>query len=112
MVDRGRKEAPMDEALRNFREIPSKDVNVRKEVINQELLFIRKKWDSMDQERLEEKLKLEYEMYQKENKFEMFRESEKDLILSIALGDFRLKLEKGDIRKAVKIEILKATLEI
>jgi hypothetical protein len=40
----------------------------------------------------------------------MFKEIEKDLILAIALGDFRLKLNMNDIRNAVKTEIWKAAL--
>jgi hypothetical protein len=59
---------------------------------------------------LEKKLKLEKEMYDNDRKFEMFKEIEKDLILAIALGDFWLKLNKNDIRNAVKTEIWKAAL--
>jgi hypothetical protein len=40
----------------------------------------------------------------------MFNQNKKDLILPIALGDLRLKLEKSDIRNEVKMEIWKAAL--
>jgi hypothetical protein len=49
-------------------------------------------------------------MYENDKKFEMFKEEEKDLILDIALGDFKLKLKKNDIRNEVKTEIWKAAL--
>jgi hypothetical protein len=104
-MDRNNQEAQMNEALMNFRIIRSSDTNVRKEEINKELLFIRKIWDSMSQDKVKEKRKLEYEMYENDRRFEMFNDNEKDLILAIALGDFKLKLEKGDIRNAVKLEI-------
>jgi hypothetical protein len=50
------------------------------------------------------------EMNEDDRRFEVFNEDEKDLILAIALGDFRFKLEKGDIRNEVKLEIWKAAL--
>jgi hypothetical protein len=43
-------------------------------------------------------------------KFERFNEEEKDMILAIALGDFKIKLEKNDIRNAVKNEIFKTAM--
>jgi hypothetical protein len=60
----------------------------------EELIFIRKKWRSMSQEKLKIKLKLEYEMNENDKKIEMFDEEEKDLIIAMALGDWRLKLKK------------------
>jgi hypothetical protein len=64
----------------------------------------------MNNVELEKKQKIEYECYANDSMFEKFSEEEKDLILAIALGDFRIKLEKGDIRNAVKIEIFKASM--
>jgi hypothetical protein len=46
-------------------------------------------------------------MYDNDGRFEEFKEEEKDLILAIALWDFRLKLNKKDIRNAVKTDIWK-----
>jgi hypothetical protein len=44
----------------------------------------------MKDSKLQEKMKMEYEAYDKDTKFDNFSEDEKDLILGIALGDFRL----------------------
>jgi hypothetical protein len=64
----------------------------------------------MSQEKLERKLKPEYEMYEQDSWLEEFSKGEKYLILAMALKDFKLKLEKDDIWKAVKLEIWKAAL--
>jgi hypothetical protein len=64
----------------------------------------------MSQEERERKSRLKYEAYENDRKFEMFNEDERDLILAIALRDFKLKLEKGGIRNVMKLEIWKTAL--
>jgi hypothetical protein len=110
IISRDNQEIIIEEALKTHEEIPSNDPVFRQEAINKETNFIRKKWSEMEQEQLEKKLKLEKEIYDNDCRFEMFKEIEKDLILAIALGDFRLKLNKNDIRNAVKTEVWKTAL--
>jgi hypothetical protein len=64
----------------------------------------------MNSVELERKMKLEYEAYENDRIFENFWKEEKDLTLAIVFRDFRLTLEKSDIRNAVKHEIWKAAL--
>jgi hypothetical protein len=64
----------------------------------------------MKNEKLQRKMKLEYKAYDKDKKFDNFSEEERDLILAVALGDFRIRLRKNAIRNAVKEEIWKAVL--
>jgi hypothetical protein len=91
-MKRDRSPTQIDEALEGFRTIQSKDIKERREAISKELIFIGKKWGEMNQEKLEMKMKMEYDAYEHDVKFEEFR-NEKDLILAIELSDFRLKLE-------------------
>jgi hypothetical protein len=49
----------------------------------QRIDYVPKKWDSMNQEKLEKKLKLEYEAFEHDSRCEEFRNDEKDLILSM-----------------------------
>jgi hypothetical protein len=93
-----------------LRIINETETSKRKEAISKEVQYIRKKWESMNSVQLEKKQKIEYECYTNDSKYEKFSEEEKDLILAIALGDFKMKLEKCDIRNAVKGEIFKAAM--
>jgi hypothetical protein len=96
LVSRNNQNAKMDESLTTLIDIPSNDPVTRKEAINKEIDFIRKKWSEMNQKQLEKKLLIEKEVYENDKRFDLLKEEEKDLILTIALGDFKLKLRKND----------------
>jgi hypothetical protein len=109
-LNREYQETILDSRINDQVVIPSKDPIIRKEVIEKELDFIRRKWNKMEQENLDKKIMLKKEMSDNDKKFDSFKEIEKDMILAIALGNFKLKLEKNDIRNAVKMEIRKAAM--
>jgi hypothetical protein len=58
VLNREYQETITDQEINEHVIIPSTDPIVRKEAINKELEFIRKKWSEMEQEKLEKKLKL------------------------------------------------------
>jgi hypothetical protein len=64
----------------------------------------------MNPVQLKKKQRLECEFYKNDPMFENFNDEEQDLILAIALGDFKLKLEKNVIRNPVKQELWKAAM--
>jgi hypothetical protein len=76
-----------------------------------EIYVIRKKWSEMKQEKLEENPRLEYKPYEQDKLFEELMDDGENLILAMALGDFNLRLEKGDLREVVRREIWKAAKE-
>jgi hypothetical protein len=70
LVSRNNQKVEMDDSLITSIEIPSDDPVIRKEAINKEIDFIRKKWSEMSQEQLEKKLLIENEVYENDKRFD------------------------------------------
>jgi hypothetical protein len=82
LVSRSNQNIEMNESLKTLAEIPSDDPITRKEAINKEIDFIRKKWSEMNQKQLEKKLLIEIEVYENDKRFDLLKEEEKDLIIA------------------------------
>jgi hypothetical protein len=103
----GRDDTPLElnEIELGLKVIESNDPLVRKEATSKELDCIRKKWSELPEEMYQRKIEVERKFYERDKKFDNFSEDERDLILAMTLEDFKLKLQKNDLRKVVKKEI-------